>query len=164
MLINHGGMATKYHVSLQVEGLRIPLSKLLRNHTKDVAAAAAQFNPGDIRTIVDFLDVVRSLLSFSLRMWLMETSKVLKNHISLSDQRNRILALLSRITTSTHIFPRRYELNGIKYHNRPIASGGFGTVHRGASDPNICVKVMAKVDSKALMVCLWLFTHSLTTE
>jgi hypothetical protein len=43
----------------QVELLRAPLSKLIQNHTKDVAAAVAQLNPEDTQTLVDFLDVVR---------------------------------------------------------------------------------------------------------
>jgi hypothetical protein len=85
--------------------------------------------------------------------------QALKNHITLSDERNRVLALLSRITTLTHIFPHRYELKGITYRPLPIAGGSFGTVHRGVSDPNICVKVMATVDANALMVYLKLFTY-----
>jgi hypothetical protein len=122
-----------------------------------VAAVAAQLNHEDTRTLVDFLDLVRFHRPFLLRCVLF--SQALENHIALSDDRNRVLALLSRITTSTQIFPRRYELKGIKYHTRHIAEGGFGTVHRGASDPNICVKVMTKVDSNTLMVRLTLFKY-----
>jgi hypothetical protein len=85
--------------------------------------------------------------------------QALKNHITLSNERNRVLALLSRITTLTYIFPRRYELKGITYRPLPTAGGSFGTVHRGVSDPNICVKVMAKAGSNALMVYLKLFAH-----
>jgi hypothetical protein len=92
------------------------------------------------------------------------TSQALKNHITLSDERNRVLALLSRITTLTCIFPHRYELKGITYHTSPIAGGGFGTVHRGVSDPNICIKVMTKVDPEALMVCSSRLHIHLTTE
>jgi hypothetical protein len=91
---------------------------------------------------------------------LSSVSQALKDHITLSDERNRVLALLSRIATLTHIFPCRYELRGVKYDPLPIAGGGFGTVHRGVSDPSICVKVMAKVDSNALMVYHKLLTHS----
>jgi hypothetical protein len=43
----------------QVELLRTPLSKLIQNHTKDVAAAVTQLNPEDTQALVDFLDVVR---------------------------------------------------------------------------------------------------------
>jgi hypothetical protein len=100
-----------------------------------------------------------SACHFSLNAYLTRASQTLKDHITLSDERNRILALLSRITASTQIFPHRYELKGIKYHSSPIAGGGFGTVHRVVSDPNICVKVMTKVDSNALMVYPRLFTY-----
>jgi hypothetical protein len=82
--------------------------------------------------------------------------KALKDHITLSDERNRVLALLSRITTYTRIFPQRYELKDIKYDPLPIAEGGFGRVHRGISDPNICVKVTTKVDPTALTVCFYI--------
>jgi hypothetical protein len=78
--------------------------------------------------------------------------KALKDHITLSDERNRVLALLSRITTSTRIFPQRHELKAIKFSPLPIAEGGFGKVHRGSSDPSICVKVTTKVDPTALTV------------
>jgi hypothetical protein len=117
-----------------------------------VASAAVKLDSKDIQTLVDFLDLVRLCWSAVLQCASYLCSQALKNHITLSDERNRVLALLSRITTSTHIFPCRYELKGIKYHSSPIAGGGFGTVHRGVSDPNICVKVMVKVDSEALMV------------
>jgi hypothetical protein len=90
---------------------------------------------------------------------LFASCQTLKNHITLSDERTRVLALLSRITTSTYIFPHRYELKGITYRPLPIAGGSFGTVHRGVSDPNICVKVMVQSDANALMVYLKLFTH-----
>jgi hypothetical protein len=44
---------------IQVELLRAPLSKLLQNHTKDVASAAVKLDSEDIQTLVDFLDLVR---------------------------------------------------------------------------------------------------------
>jgi serine/threonine protein kinase len=43
---------------IQVELLRVPLSKLLQHHTKDVAVAASKLQRDDVQTIVDFLDVV----------------------------------------------------------------------------------------------------------
>ncbi|KAJ3571074.1 hypothetical protein NP233_g3990 [Leucocoprinus birnbaumii] len=116
---------------IQIELLRDPLSEILRNHIKDVAKAVTELKDDDIRTLVDFLDLT------------------LRNHISISGEQNRVLALLSRVTSSTHIFPRRYEIKGIKYDPKPIASGGYGTVHRG-TDINACVKMMTQVDSKAL--------------
>ncbi|KAF5361837.1 hypothetical protein D9756_002615 [Leucocoprinus leucothites] len=116
---------------IQVELLRSPLSTLLQSHIKDVTRAATELKPEDIRTLVDFLDLA------------------LKDHLSISEEQSRVLALLSRITSSTHIFPQRHELKGIKYHPRPMAEGGYGTVHRG-TDIDVCVKVMTQVDPKAL--------------
>ncbi|KAF5361872.1 hypothetical protein D9756_002598 [Leucocoprinus leucothites] len=116
---------------IQVELLRSPLSKLLQNHIKDIAKAAVELESDDTRALVDFLDLA------------------LKDHLSISEEQNRVLALLSRITSSTHVFPRRYVIQGIKYDPRPMAAGGFGTVHRG-TDINVCVKVMTQVDPKAL--------------
>ncbi|KAF5362327.1 hypothetical protein D9756_002589 [Leucocoprinus leucothites] len=116
---------------IQVELLREPLSKLLQNHIKDVMGATTELDLDDTRILVDFLDLA------------------LKNHLSISEEQNRVLALLSRITSSTHIFPQRYELKGIKYHACPMAEGGYGTIHRG-TDLNVCVKVMTQVDPKAL--------------
>lgn len=116
---------------IQVELLRNPLSKLVKSRIKDVAAAAVNLADADIRTLVDFLDLA------------------LKDHLSISGEQNRVLALLSRITSSTHVFPQCYELKGIKYCSSPIAEGGYGAVHRGI-DLNVCVKVMTKVDSKTL--------------
>ncbi|KAJ3576477.1 hypothetical protein NP233_g402 [Leucocoprinus birnbaumii] len=116
---------------IQVELLRSPLSKLIQSRTKAVAAAAANLTHDDTQTFADFLDLT------------------LKDHLSISDERNRVLALLSRITSSTRIFPTRYEIKGIKYNPTPIAEGGFGTVHEGI-DHKMCVKVMTRVDLKAL--------------
>ncbi|KXN81654.1 Ribosomal protein S6 kinase alpha-5 [Leucoagaricus sp. SymC.cos] len=79
----------------------------------------------------------------------MPSSKALKDHLSISDERNRVLAILSKITSVTHIFPQRYELNGVKYCPQPIAEGGFGNVHQGV-DPSMCVKVMKRLDPNAL--------------
>ncbi|KAJ3555492.1 hypothetical protein NP233_g12196 [Leucocoprinus birnbaumii] len=116
---------------IQIELLRSPLAKLLRNHLKDIVSAAGGFKTEDIRTLVDFLDLV------------------LTDHLSKSEERNRTLALLAKITSITHLFPRRYELKAIRYHPRPIAEGGYGTVHRGM-DVDVCIKVMTQVDPKAL--------------
>lgn len=116
---------------IRVELLRKPLSKLVQYRIKDVATSVAELDPDDTRTMVDFLDMA------------------LKDYLSISEERNRVLALLSRVTSSTRIFPRRYELKGIKYCSTPIAEGGYGTVHRG-TDLNVCVKVMSRVDQKAL--------------
>ncbi|KAJ3570469.1 hypothetical protein NP233_g4381 [Leucocoprinus birnbaumii] len=117
---------------IQVDLLRSPLSKLLlHNHIKDITQATERLQRDDIRTLVDFLDLV------------------LTDHLSKFEERNHALALLSGITSSTHIFPRHYELKGIRYNSAPMARGGYGTVHRG-TDVNVCVKVMAQVDPKAL--------------
>ncbi|KAJ3561616.1 hypothetical protein NP233_g10087 [Leucocoprinus birnbaumii] len=118
--------------TIQVELLREPLSELLRSHIKDIAAVVTtEFKREDISTLVNFLDLA------------------LRNHLSITEEQNRVLALLARITSSTHIFPQRYEIKGIKYDSKPIAGGGYGSVHR-ATDINACVKVMTQVDSKAL--------------
>jgi hypothetical protein len=39
--------------------------------------------------------------------------------------------LLTKIMTSTHIFPQRYKLSRIRYEPGPIAKFGFGNVHKG---------------------------------
>ncbi|KAF5361836.1 hypothetical protein D9756_002616 [Leucocoprinus leucothites] len=96
----------------------------------DVAMAATKLQPDDTRTFVDFLDLA------------------LKDHLSISEERNRVLALLSRITSSTRIFPQRYELKGIKYDSKPLAEGGFGKVYQ-TPDQHMCVKVMTQADHKA---------------
>ncbi|KXN83033.1 Cytokinesis protein sepH [Leucoagaricus sp. SymC.cos] len=88
---------------IQVKLLRDPLLKLIKNRTKDVAKMVAELESNDVRPVVDFLD------------------QALKDQLSISDERNRILAILSRITSATHIFPHRYELNGVKYRPEPIA-------------------------------------------
>ncbi|KAF5361876.1 hypothetical protein D9756_002592 [Leucocoprinus leucothites] len=116
---------------IQVDLLRSPLSKLLQNHIKDVSKATAELDPDDTRILVNFLDLT------------------LKDHLSISTEQNRVLALLSRITSSTHILPQRYELKGIKYDSQPMAEGGYGTIHRG-TDIDVCVKLMTQVDPKAL--------------
>ncbi|KXN84000.1 Serine/threonine-protein kinase HT1 [Leucoagaricus sp. SymC.cos] len=117
--------------NIQIELLRSPLSKLVENRTRAVAEAIAELERGDVRCIVDFLD------------------QALKDHLSISDERNRVLALLSKITSYTHIFPRRYEIKSVKYSPKPIAEGGFGTVYQG-TETSMCIKVMKRLDSGAL--------------
>ncbi|KXN83999.1 Cytokinesis protein sepH [Leucoagaricus sp. SymC.cos] len=117
---------------IQVELLKSPLLKLVENRTKGVAEAVTELERGDIRSIVDFLD------------------QTLKDHLSISEERNRVLALLSRITSATHIFPKRYELNGVRYTSQPFAEGGFGSVHQGV-DTSMCVKVMKRLEPGALI-------------
>jgi hypothetical protein len=57
--------------------------------------------------------------------------------------------------TLSQVLPRRLELKSVKYSPRPIAEGGFGKVHRGLSDPTICIKVTTRVnDLGALIVRL----------
>ncbi|KXN84539.1 Cytokinesis protein sepH [Leucoagaricus sp. SymC.cos] len=118
-----------------VELLRDPLLKLIKNRTKDVAEMVAELESNNVHAIVDFLD------------------QVLKDHLSISDEQNCVLAILSRITSATHIFPRRYELNGVKYCPKPIAEGGFGSVHQGVNT-SMCIKVMKRLDPDALT--LWI--------
>ncbi|KAJ3564997.1 hypothetical protein NP233_g7926 [Leucocoprinus birnbaumii] len=115
----------------EVELLQAPLSKLLESKIKDVAAAAVELLPNDIRTLVDFLDLT------------------LKDYLLKSEERNRVLALLSKLASLTQTFPQCYEVKGIQYQPVPIAEGGFGTVHRG-SDLNMCVKVMSRLDTSTL--------------
>ncbi|KAJ3563796.1 hypothetical protein NP233_g8706 [Leucocoprinus birnbaumii] len=116
---------------IRVELLRGPLSKLLESKIKDVAVAAVDLLPNDTQTFVDFLDLT------------------LKDHSLKSEERNRVLALLSKLTSSTRSFPQCYEVRGVKYQPVPIAEGGFGTVHRGL-DLNMCIKVMSRVDTNNL--------------
>ncbi|KAJ3570473.1 hypothetical protein NP233_g4376 [Leucocoprinus birnbaumii] len=116
---------------IQIELLKSPLTKLLRNNMKDLVRATEGLKPDDIRALVDFLDLV------------------LTDYLLKSEERNCALALLAKVTSTTHIFPRRYELKAIRYHPRPIAEGGYGAVHRGV-DVDVCVKVMSQVDPKAL--------------
>ncbi|KXN81652.1 hypothetical protein AN958_04057 [Leucoagaricus sp. SymC.cos] len=115
----------------QVELLRNPLLKLTKNRTKDITEMVAELESSDIYPVIDFLD------------------QALKNHISIPEERNSVLAILSKITSVTHIFPQRYELKGIKYCPKPIAEGGFSNVHQGV-DPSMCVKVMKRLDPGAL--------------
>ncbi|KXN85809.1 Tyrosine-protein kinase CSK [Leucoagaricus sp. SymC.cos] len=116
----------------QAEVLHGPLSELIENHTKDVAMAVVEFEHDEIQTIVNFLD------------------QALKERLTITEERNRVLAILSRITSSTLIFPQRYELKGIKYDPRKrLAEGGCGIVYRGA-DPTICVKLMKRFDTGTL--------------
>ncbi|KXN89685.1 hypothetical protein AN958_05347 [Leucoagaricus sp. SymC.cos] len=124
------------------ETLKEPLSKLIKNHTKDVAAAVVQLKQDDIQTVVDFLD------------------QALKEILTITEERNCVLAILSRITSSTLIFPQRFELKGIKHGPRKfVDEGGCGTVYQGA-DPTICIKLMKRLDTGTLMpwikeVILW---------
>ncbi|KXN82813.1 Serine/threonine-protein kinase HT1 [Leucoagaricus sp. SymC.cos] len=126
----------------QAEVLHGPLSELIENHTKDVAMAVVEFEHDEIQTIVNFLD------------------QALKERLTITEERNRVLAILSRITSSTLIFPQRYELKGIKYDPRKrLAEGGCGIVYRGA-DPTICIKLMKRFDTGTLTawvkeVILW---------
>jgi hypothetical protein len=118
-----------------------------------VAASAAKLQRNDIQTIVDFLDVVCFRLSFSPQfMFQSLLLQALKDHLTIPDERNRVLALLSRTMTLTQVFPRRLELKSIKYDQRPIAVGGFGKVHRGLSDPTICVKVTTRVNDLGALI------------
>jgi hypothetical protein len=97
--------------------------------------------------MVDFLDVVRFYLSVSPQFLSQSLfSQALKDHLTIPDERTRVLALLSRTMILTQVFPRRLELKSVKYDQRPIAEGGFGKVYRGLSDPTICVKVTTRVN------------------
>ncbi|KXN81514.1 Cytokinesis protein sepH [Leucoagaricus sp. SymC.cos] len=128
--------------ALQAEVLREPLLELIKNHTKDVAMAVMELEHNSIQTLVDFLD------------------QTLKERLSISEELNRVLAVLSRITSSTLIFPQRYELKGVKHGPRKyLAEGGCGTVYQGA-DPTMCIKLMKRFDAGTLMswvkeVILW---------
>ncbi|KXN84851.1 Serine/threonine-protein kinase HT1 [Leucoagaricus sp. SymC.cos] len=113
----------------QAEVLHGPLSELIESHTKDVVTAVAEFERDEIQTIVNFLD------------------QALKERLTITEERNRVLAILSMITSSTLIFPQRYELSGIKHGPRKyLAQGGYGIVYQGA-DPAICIKLMRSFDT-----------------
>ncbi|KXN84892.1 Cytokinesis protein sepH [Leucoagaricus sp. SymC.cos] len=93
--------------------------------------AETELDRDDVRPIVDFLD------------------QALKDHLSISEERNRVLAVLSRITSTTHVFPQRYELKNVRYNPQPIAEGGFGNVYQGV-DTTLCIKVMKRLDPGVL--------------
>ncbi|KXN90939.1 Serine/threonine-protein kinase HT1 [Leucoagaricus sp. SymC.cos] len=125
------------------EVLREPLSKLIKNHTKDVAAAIVELGHDEIQTLVNYLD------------------QAVKDNLSIPEERNRVLAILSRVTSSTLIFPQRYELKGISSRSprKFIVEGGCGTLYQGA-DPTMCIKMMKQLDIGTLMswvkeVILW---------
>ncbi|KXN92522.1 Alpha-xylosidase [Leucoagaricus sp. SymC.cos] len=124
----------------QAEVLHGPLSELIENHTKDVAMVVAEFEHDEIQAIVNFLD------------------QALKERLTIAEEQNRVLAILSRITSSTLIFPQRFELTRIKHDLRKfIDEGGCGTVYQ-AADPTICIKMMKQLGTGALMikeVILW---------
>ncbi|KAJ3561670.1 hypothetical protein NP233_g10054 [Leucocoprinus birnbaumii] len=86
-----------------VELLRAPLLKLLESKIKDVAAAAVELLPNDIQTLVDFLDLT------------------LKDYVLKSEEQNRTLALLSKLTSLMQTFPQCYKVKGIQYQSVPIA-------------------------------------------
>ncbi|KXN84852.1 Cell division control protein 15 [Leucoagaricus sp. SymC.cos] len=104
--------------------------------------AVAEFEHDEIQAVVNFLD------------------QTLKEHLTVARERNRVLAVLSRITSSTLIFPQRFELTRIKHDPRKfIDEGGCGTVYQ-AADPTICIKMMKQLGTGALMpwikeVILW---------
>ncbi|KXN87514.1 Serine/threonine-protein kinase HT1 [Leucoagaricus sp. SymC.cos] len=99
--------------------LREPFSGFIKNPTKDIAAAVIELAQDDILTMVNFLD------------------QVLKETLSISDDRNHVLAILSKIRQG----PRRYT-----------DEGGCGIVHQVA-DPTVCTKATLKLlDTGALMV------------
>ncbi|KXN81653.1 Serine/threonine-protein kinase CTR1 [Leucoagaricus sp. SymC.cos] len=116
---------------IQVELLRKPVIKLIQNRTKDIAEMVTELESNDVHAIVDFL------------------GQLLKDHLSVPGKRNRVLAILSRVTSATYIFPQCYELKSVDYRPKPIAEGGFGTVHQGVG-ASMCVKVMERLDPGAL--------------
>ncbi|KAJ3552963.1 hypothetical protein NP233_g12754 [Leucocoprinus birnbaumii] len=87
---------------IQIELLKSPLTKLLRNHMKDLVRATEGLKPDDIHALVDFLDLV------------------LTDYLLKSEERNRALALLAKVTSTTHIFPHRHgsesSYSGHIYH------------------------------------------------
>ncbi|KXN89686.1 Tyrosine-protein kinase CSK [Leucoagaricus sp. SymC.cos] len=108
-----------YQAETIAEVLRGPLSELIENHTKDIAMAIVDLERDDVQTVVNFLD------------------QALKERLTIAEERNRVLAVLSRITSTTLIFPQRFELTGLKQGPRKfIDKGGCGTVYQGA-DPTI---------------------------
>ncbi|KXN87979.1 hypothetical protein AN958_07854 [Leucoagaricus sp. SymC.cos] len=117
--------------------LREPLSGFIKNPTKDVATAVIELAQDDILTMVNFL------------------GQVLKETLSISDGRNRVLAILSKVTSSSLIFPQCYELKGIiQGPRRYIGEGGCGIVYQVA-DPTVCTKATLKpLDTGALMVSI----------
>ncbi|KXN82811.1 Mitogen-activated protein kinase kinase kinase YODA [Leucoagaricus sp. SymC.cos] len=118
------------------------LPELIQNRTKNVVMAVIELEHDGIQTIVNYLD------------------KALKEGVLIAKKRSRVLAILSRITSSTLIFPEHYKLRGIKHGPRKyVAEGGCGTVYQGA-DPTICIKVMKRFDKGTLAawakeVILW---------
>jgi hypothetical protein len=68
--------------------------------------------------------------------------KVLISNLFTLSEKNRALALLSALISSTKYPPLRYILReNIPYRRASIGRGSFGKAHRGLSS-NLCVKVM----------------------
>ncbi|KXN81246.1 hypothetical protein AN958_05587 [Leucoagaricus sp. SymC.cos] len=111
---------------IQAELLRKPLSRLIENHTRDVAAAVIELAQDDIHVVVDFLD------------------RALKEILSIAEERNRVLAILCRITSSTFIFPQRFELKRIKHGPRRLINEGRCAAVYQETDPTICLKKMKR--------------------
>jgi hypothetical protein len=127
-----------------------------------VTVEISKLRPEDIRTLVDFLDLVRLPLVRNSMVLYSVIVKILGDHprsVPESDEQARALLLLLRITTSSHVFPQRHELKDIKYDPRPFAQGGFGSVYQGTSNPNVCVKIRARIDHNNFNVCFRTTTH-----
>ncbi|KXN89684.1 hypothetical protein AN958_05346 [Leucoagaricus sp. SymC.cos] len=130
----------------QAEVLYDLLSELMKNPTKDVAGAVVEFEHDEIQTTVDFLD------------------QALKERLTITEERNHVLAILSRISSSTLIFPQCYELRGVKYDPRKhLAEGGCGIawvkeviLWAHSSHPNVLpfLGVFLDIQSNPPQICL----------
>ncbi|KAJ3551810.1 hypothetical protein NP233_g13008 [Leucocoprinus birnbaumii] len=97
---------------------------------------------GGIQGLVDYLDMV------------------LRDSNSLEEQ-NRVLTLLSKIVvTAGNIIPGFLKLAPVPYRKEPVATGGYGKVHRGLKDEGVAVKMIeTRISSDSSIKELILWAH-----
>ncbi|KAJ3566728.1 hypothetical protein NP233_g6821 [Leucocoprinus birnbaumii] len=111
------------------------LHLLLAQHIKSTVGELSSLGKDEIRPLINYLD------------------DVLRTQLKDHKDRARALALLSKVIASTRISPERLIIDRVGYRPHPQAIGGSGAVYQGL-DPDICVKVMLQVDSRAFAICL----------
>ncbi|KAF9449297.1 hypothetical protein P691DRAFT_728189 [Macrolepiota fuliginosa MF-IS2] len=58
-------------------------------------------------------------------------------------ERKRTLSTLGKLAKIASVFPRCYELKGIRYDSKPLEGGGFADIHKGEyKNQTICVKII----------------------
>ncbi len=67
------------------------------------------------------------------------------------NERDQVLSVFYRLAKSARVYPRCYELRGIQYDPKPVAEGGFATVHKGThKSQTICLKIMKPAKDETL--------------